>query len=82
MMPLNTPTIGTAVALGIVIVTYRLLGKNNERVPPGPPRYPIIGNVLNFPMQGWAKFSLDGTRSTVRINSSPQRGFSLNPFYS
>ena len=55
MTPLNTPTVGTAVALGIVIVAYRLLGKNNERVPPGPPRYPIIGNVLNFPMQGWAQ---------------------------
>ena len=55
MASLNTPTIGTAVALGILIVTYRLLGNNNERVPPGPPRYPIIGNVLNFPMQGWGQ---------------------------
>ena len=34
---------------------YRRPGKNKERVPPGPPRYPIIGNVLNFPMQGWAQ---------------------------
>ena len=55
MVPLNTPTIGAAVALGLLIIVYRLLGKTNERVPPGPPRYPVIGNVLNFPMQGWAQ---------------------------
>ena len=55
MVPLNTSTIGTAVFLVILIIVYRLLGKNNERVPPGPPRYPIIGNVLNFPMQAWAQ---------------------------
>ena len=55
MASLNAPTIGTAVALGILYIAYRVLGKNNEHVPPGPPRYPIIGNVLNFPMQGWAK---------------------------
>ena len=55
MASLNTPTIATAVALGLLIVAYRLLGKSNGRVPPGPPRYPIIGNALNFPTQGWAK---------------------------
>ena len=55
MVSLNISTIGIAVALVILIIVYRLLGKNDERVPPGPPRYPIIGNVLNFPMQGWAQ---------------------------
>ena len=55
MLPLNISTICTAVALGILIIAYRLLGKRSARVPPGPPRYPGIGNALNFPMQGWAQ---------------------------
>ena len=55
MLSLNPPTIGTGVALGILITAYLLLRKRNERLPPGPPRYPIIGNVLNFPIQGWAQ---------------------------
>jgi len=52
---LNTTTVSIGVALGILGIAYRWLGKRNERVPPGPPCYPVIGNVLNFPMQGWAE---------------------------
>jgi len=55
MLSLNSSTIGTGVALGILAIAYRWLHKRNKRVPPGPPRYPVIGNALNFPMQGWAK---------------------------
>jgi hypothetical protein len=52
---LDSSSIGIGVALGILAIAHQWLGKRNERVPPGPPRYPLIGNVLNFPMQGWAK---------------------------
>ena len=52
---LNTSTLSIGVALGILGIAYRWLGKRNENVPPGPPRYPVIGNVFNFPMQGWAQ---------------------------
>ena len=55
MLSLSTSIIGTAVALGILTIAHRLIVKHNGRVPPGPPRYPIIGNVLNFPTQGWAQ---------------------------
>jgi hypothetical protein len=51
---LNASTASIGIALGILAITYRWLSKRNERVPPGPPRYPLIGNALNFPMQGWA----------------------------
>ena len=47
---LNTSIFGIGVAL---VIAYRWLSKRNERFPPGPPRYPVIGNLLNFPMQGW-----------------------------
>ena len=52
---LNASTIGTGVALGILAIAYRWLRKRNKRVPPGPPRYPLIGNLLNFPAQGWTE---------------------------
>jgi len=51
---LTTSTTGIGVAaLGILAIAYRWMSKRNERVPPGPPRYPVIGNLLNFPMQRW-----------------------------
>ena len=52
---LNASTISTGIALGILLIAYRWLSKRSERIPPGPPRYPVIGNALNFPMQGWAR---------------------------
>lgn len=55
MLSLSTSIIGTGAALGILTIAYRLIVKHNGRVPPGPPRYPIIGNVLNFPTQGWTQ---------------------------
>jgi hypothetical protein len=51
---LNTSTIRIGVALGILGGIYQWLSKRNKHVPPGPPCYPLIGNLLNFPMQGWA----------------------------
>jgi hypothetical protein len=50
---LSTPMVGVVFALGTLVIAYRWLGKRNEHVPPGPPRYPVIGNLLNFPIQGW-----------------------------
>ena len=52
---LSTSTIGIGIALAVLGIAYRWMGKSNERVPPGPPRYPMIGNLLNFPMQGWSE---------------------------
>jgi len=52
---LSTSTVSIGVALGILGIAYRWLGRRNKRVPPGPPCYPVIGNVLNFPKQGWAE---------------------------
>jgi hypothetical protein len=52
---LNASTFGIGVALGIVFIAHRWLNKRHERIPPGPPRYPVIGNLLNFPMQGWTE---------------------------
>jgi hypothetical protein len=52
---LTPSTVGVGVALGILGITYLRLSKRNEHVPPGPPRYPLIGNLLNFPKQGWAE---------------------------
>jgi hypothetical protein len=52
---LNTATVGSGASLAILAIAYRWLRKGNERLPPGPPRYPLIGNALNFPMQGWAQ---------------------------
>jgi len=52
---LTTSTASIGVVLGILAIAHRWLAKRNERVPPGPPRYPIIGNLLNFPKQGWAE---------------------------
>jgi hypothetical protein len=51
---LNTSTIRIGVALGILGIIYQWMSKHNEQVPPGPPRYPLIGNLLNFPKQDWA----------------------------
>ena len=53
--PGNSSKIGIGAVLGILAIAYHWLGKRNERVPPGPPRYPVVGNVFNFPMQGWAE---------------------------
>jgi hypothetical protein len=52
---LNTSTIvRIGVALCILCIIYQWLSKTNKHIPPGPPRYPLIGNLLNFPKQGWA----------------------------
>lgn len=53
--PLNTLAVSIVAALGALVIAYRWLGECNQRVPPGPRRYPLIGNALNFPMRGWAK---------------------------
>jgi len=52
---LTTSTTSIGLVLGVLVIAYRWLGKRSERVPPGPPRYPVIGNLLNFPKQGWAE---------------------------
>jgi hypothetical protein len=51
----SASTFGIGVALGIVAFAYRCRNRRTERTPPGPPRYPMIGNLLNFPMQGWTE---------------------------
>ena len=51
----TSSAIGIGITLGTLAIARQWLRKRNERVPPGPPRYPVIGNVFNFPMQGWTK---------------------------
>jgi hypothetical protein len=75
---LNASTVGIGVALGVLGIAYLCLGKRSEHIPPGPPCYPLIGNLLNFPIRGWADIFPKWHRKYGVYHASQQMSLSLS----
>lgn len=55
----GVPIVNTLVAVSGLILAYWAFSKSPQRksLPPGPPAWPIIGNLLDIPKDfGWFKY--------------------------
>lgn len=75
---MSSTAVTLIVSLGLALIIALVIGKRAFRprrpLPPGPPRLPLIGNVLDMPSEkAWPKFSEWGKQWGIKLTSNHRK---------